>query len=83
MSIVVLGFKKEVLAHHRKHCRDSYWDPSNNGRVFSVFEVLLGIALSIFLFVRFKSWLARVPLIALLAAYLLVPFYFAFQLGGF
>ena len=62
----------------------SYWDPAYHGRrLFSVFEMLLGVGLSALLFWRFKFWLVRVPLIVLIAAYLLVPLYFAFQMGGF
>ena len=29
----------------------SYWDPNHNGRIFSILEVFLGIALSILLFI--------------------------------
>lgn len=60
----------------------SYWDPNHHGTTFSVFEALLGIFLCIILFRRFESWLVRVPLISLVVAYVLVPLYFAFQLGG-
>ena len=59
----------------------SYWDPQHHGSSFAILEALLGIGLSLLLFWRFKSWFARVPLMLLLAAYLLVPLYFAIQLG--
>jgi hypothetical protein len=61
----------------------SYWNPEFHGNIFSIFEMLLGATLSILLFRRFKSWLVRVPLILLFAAYILVPLYFAYQMGGF
>ncbi|MEL6966809.1 MAG: hypothetical protein AAGM04_05450 [Pseudomonadota bacterium] len=59
----------------------SYWNPEHHGRAFSVFEGLLGIALSIILFRRFKGWLTRVIIITLIVAYFAVPAYFIFMLG--
>ena len=61
----------------------SYWDPKHHGDLFAAFEVLLGAALCAFLLWRFRSWAVRVPLVVLLSAYILVPLYFAFQMGGF
>lgn len=60
----------------------SYWDPNHHGTIFSIFEALLGVVLCVILFRRFDSWLVRIPLIVLVAAYVLVPLYFAYQLQG-
>ena len=60
----------------------SYWNPDHHGTLFSLFEALLGVVLCVILFRRFESWLVRIPLILLVAAYVLVPLYFTLQLGG-
>ena len=59
----------------------SYWNPDHHGRVFMVFETLLGILIMTVLFRRFKNWLVRIPLVIILTAYVVVPLYFILQLG--
>ena len=59
----------------------SYWDPAHYGSYWSVFEVFLGLALSIILFRRFKSIPSRLALGCLIAAYVAVPAYFLWSLS--
>ena len=60
----------------------SYWDPDHHGRLFMLFEMLLGILMVAVLFRRFKNWFVRIPLVIILTAYVAVPLYFILQLGG-
>lgn len=60
----------------------SYWDPNHHGRTFMLFEAALGIIMSIILFKRFKNIFVRVTLFTACVAYVGVPVYFRFILGG-
>ncbi|MCR9121253.1 MAG: hypothetical protein NXH91_03160 [Phyllobacteriaceae bacterium] len=60
----------------------SYWDPDHFGRLFSLAEAVLGVALSVVLFRRFRTLWVRGLTLILLTAYLAVPAYFIFMLGG-
>lgn len=60
----------------------SYWDPAHHGSLFQIFEVALGLALAVLLFRRFKALWARLALGLLIIAYIAVPLYFTFMLGG-
>ncbi len=60
----------------------SYWHPDHHGHLFSVFEVCLGLTLTVLLFVRFKSTFVRSALVFLAIAYIAVPAYFYLILGG-
>ena len=65
----------------RFHSPVSYWDKHHYGNVFSIFEVLLGICLSIILFRRFKINWVRLLTVLALVSYVAVPIYFFIQLG--
>ena len=54
----------------------SYWDPRHHGVAFSIFEAITGIVLSVILWRRFESWLARGGIVLFAMAYLLLPVYF-------
>lgn len=60
----------------------SYWDPDHFGTIFSLAEAVLGVVLSVIVFRRFRSWWVRGLTLILLTAYLAVPAYFIFMLGG-
>ena len=60
----------------------SYWDRNHYGGIFSLFEAALGLALCVVLWRRFRAWWVRGALALLFAAYLAVPAYFTFVLGG-
>lgn len=60
----------------------SYWDPRHFGTQFGVAETVLGIALSVIVFRRFKALWVRGLTLALIAAYMAVPVYFLVVLGG-
>ncbi len=60
----------------------SYWHPDHHGGIFSVFEMLLGLALAVILFRRFNTLWVRVLLALVCAAYIAVPLYFTLVLGG-
>jgi membrane-bound metal-dependent hydrolase YbcI (DUF457 family) len=63
----------------RFHSPVSYWDPNHFGIQAATCEALLGIGLSIWMWLRFKTLTAR-SLIALLAiGYLAIPMWFAIQ----
>jgi hypothetical protein len=54
----------------------SYYDPAHYGRIFSLFEALLGLVLSIVLLQRFNATLLRVVLALVMALYVAVPAFF-------
>lgn len=60
----------------------SYWDPRHFGTQFSIVEIVLGIALSVIIFRRFKALWVRGLTLVLIAAYAAVPIYFFVVLGG-
>lgn len=60
----------------------SYWHPDHHGRTFMVFEGVLGATLCALLFVRFKGAVTRCIIGLLFAAYIAVPAYFFYALGG-
>lgn len=60
----------------------SYWDPRHFGGQFALFEALLGIALSVVIFRRFKAIWVRALTALLVVAYVAVPAYFYLVLGG-
>ncbi|MEM7565947.1 MAG: hypothetical protein AAF321_01825 [Pseudomonadota bacterium] len=53
----------------------SYWDPDHHGRLASAVEALLGLALCVVVWRRFRSWWVRAALLVCAAAYVLVPAY--------
>ncbi len=59
----------------------SYWDPRYYGQYFSIFEILLGIGLSVVLFRRFSGRIVRLVLVLCMAAYIVVPAYFVLVVG--
>lgn len=54
----------------------SYWDPSHFGHYFGAFEALLGLAMAVVIFRRFRSKIVRVFLLLAMAVYVAVPAYF-------
>lgn len=60
----------------------SYWDPAHHGRTFMWIEAVFGILLAVVLFRRFRTLWVRVLLALLVIAYVAVPAYFTWQLGG-
>ena len=60
----------------------SYWNPDHHGGIFSIFEVGLGLLLAVALFRRFTTIWVRAVLGLVIVAYLAVPIYFTFMLGG-
>lgn len=53
----------------------SYWDPAHHGRVWSVIEIALALAMILVLWIRWPSRLVRALLLLAGAAYGLVGFY--------
>lgn len=60
----------------------SYWDPAHFGAQFSMLEAVLGVALSVVLFRRFRALWVRILTVVVLTAYLAVPAYFIVVLGS-
>ncbi|MEM8878316.1 MAG: hypothetical protein AAGD23_10650 [Pseudomonadota bacterium] len=60
----------------------SYWDPAHFGREFGLFEIGLGIALAVVLWLRHSNIWARVAIGLAGVSYLAVPAYFKATLGG-
>lgn len=60
----------------------SYWDPAHYGAYVSVLEAVLGIALIVVLFRRFKRTWIRAILVVAGLTYLAVPAYFITTLNG-
>jgi len=60
----------------------SYWHPDHHGGIFSIFESVLGVVLTIILFRRFKALWVRALLVLVCLAYIGVPLYFTLVLGG-
>ncbi|MDD9910233.1 MAG: hypothetical protein OXR62_11125 [Ahrensia sp.] len=60
----------------------SYWDPDHHGGIFSILESAFGVALTVVLFRRFNSLWVRFLLVNVCLAYVGVPLYFIFVLGG-
>lgn len=60
----------------------SYWHPDHHGDTFAIFEVVLGSLLAILLFRRFKTLWVRAILGLLIVAYVAVPIYFTYKMGG-
>ena len=58
----------------------SYWDRNHHGQLFSFFETLLGIVLSIIVFKRFKQFVIRILTSLALISYIAVPVYFSLVL---
>lgn len=57
----------------------SYWDPNHFGVQAAICEAILGIGLSAWMWIRFKSIFARIGVAVLLLGYLAVPVWFAIQ----
>ncbi len=47
----------------------SYYQPQYYGRIVSVFETIMGLAIVVYLFVRFKKWATRILAILLALPY--------------
>ncbi len=60
----------------------SYWHPNHHGGIFSVLEMMLGLVLAVILFRRFNALWVQTLLALVCAAYIGVPLYFKFVLGG-
>lgn len=60
----------------------SYWDSAHYGNFFASLEGILGIALAVILFRRFKAVWIRLLTGSLIVAYVAVPAYFILVLGG-
>ncbi|MEO1749097.1 MAG: hypothetical protein AAFR27_10880 [Pseudomonadota bacterium] len=60
----------------------SYWDSAHYGNYFAPIEGILGIALAVILFQRFKALWVRMLTGSLIIAYIAVPTYFILVLGG-
>ncbi len=60
----------------------SYYDPAHYGRIFSLFEALLGIVLSVVLLRRFHATVLRCILALFMALYVAVPVYFILTRGN-
>jgi hypothetical protein len=58
----------------------SYYDPAHYGRWFSLFEAVLGLALSILLLRRFEASLLRIVLAVVMALDVAIPAIFIFRL---
>ena len=56
----------------------SYWHPDHHGRLFALFEIGLGVVLTVLLWRRFHAFWVRGLLIAAGLAYLGPPLYFGF-----
>ena len=65
------------LSDWRFHSPVSYWDSNHHGNVFSLFEALLGVVLSVIIYKRFKSFFIRLLTALALTSYIAVPIYFA------
>ena len=59
----------------------SYWNPAHHGRWVSVAEAVLGLALCVILWRRFKAWWVRGLLATCVIAYIAVPAYWIFLSG--
>ena len=57
----------------------SYWDPNHFGVQAAICEAVLGVGLSVWMWVRFRTIVARILIALLLVSYLAVPAWFAFQ----
>ncbi|QEG24710.1 hypothetical protein [Mariniblastus fucicola] len=57
----------------------SYWDPKHFGGFAAFCETLLGIGLSVWMWMRYPNLIARIGLGVLLVGYLAVPAWFALQ----
>lgn len=60
----------------------SYWDRDHYGGIFSIIEAMLGIALAVVLFRRFRAWWVRALCVLAVIVYVGVPVYFTLMLGG-
>ncbi len=60
----------------------SYWNPRHYGNWFSLFEICLGISLSIILFRRFHALWVRGLMAFAIVAYIAVPAYFILIVGA-
>ena len=61
----------------RFHSPVSYWDHRPYGNVFSYAEAVLGIALSVIIFRRFRTPSIRALVVLTMCAYVAVPLYFS------
>ncbi|WP_421857563.1 zinc dependent phospholipase C family protein [Oricola sp.] len=59
----------------------SYWDRNYYGDTFAFFEMLLGVALAVIVFRRFKALWVRALCALAICAYVGVPLYFTLMLG--
>ena len=60
----------------------SYWDPAFHGRTMMAVEGVLAVVLAGWLFTRFRSWRVRGLLVLAIIAYVAVPAYYSYMLGG-
>lgn len=67
------------ISNWRFHSLVSYWDPNHFGVQAIICEAILGVVLSVWMWVRFQSIAARIGIAILLIGYLAVPAWFAFQ----
>jgi hypothetical protein len=59
----------------------SYWDAQYYGTVFGIFETVIGIACAIVIFRQFSNRAVRIGLVALVALYVAMPFYWYISFG--
>ena len=70
------------LTDWRFHSPVSYWDPAHYGGAFSIIEAVLGVALCVVLWRRFRAAWVRALLALAALTYVAVPLYFTLALGG-
>ena len=68
------------LSDWRFHSPVSYWDSNYHGDVFGIVEMLLGVALAVVVFRRFRALWVRALCAFAVCAYVGVPLYFTLML---
>lgn len=58
----------------------SYWDDKHHGQIYSFFEAILGVLLSVIVFRRFKNVFVRILTGLAILFYIVVPIYFSLTL---
>ena len=69
------------LSHWKFVSPISYWDPSHQGRYWTVFEAVLGCIVSVILWRRFPSWWLRILFALAIIVYIAAPSYFIWNFG--
>jgi membrane-bound metal-dependent hydrolase YbcI (DUF457 family) len=59
----------------------SYYDPAYFGRIFGLFEAVLGVVMAVLLATQFKNWIVRGLLAICLTAYVVMPVIFMLHMG--